>query len=186
MGQAAPLTLLLFSQAKDLPTFKDNDFLNEGQKLHVGEESKKNFLEKLKRDVEVLTNLVSNLVEQNPSFLQSRSLLKKKLKSLLSKSSGQKEGRRFLQRGSVSAPDAGADERPVWGQFVPAFLICPTPPQTPLQASFLVVPAAEASGHQSGRKPASEAHQPCLSLAPVLHGPTAFCGGAPLLRTGLQ
>lgn len=42
-----------FLQAKDLPTFKDNDFLNEGQKLHVGEESKKNFLEKLKRDVEV-------------------------------------------------------------------------------------------------------------------------------------
>ncbi|EPY87175.1 phosphatidylinositol-5-phosphate 4-kinase type-2 beta [Camelus ferus] len=39
-------------KAKDLPTFKDNDFLNEGQKLHVGEESKKNFLEKLKRDVE--------------------------------------------------------------------------------------------------------------------------------------
>ncbi|NXM93949.1 PI42B kinase, partial [Sylvia borin] len=41
-------------KAKDLPTFKDNDFLNEGQKLHVGEESKKNFLEKLKRDVEVV------------------------------------------------------------------------------------------------------------------------------------
>ncbi|XP_061444904.1 phosphatidylinositol 5-phosphate 4-kinase type-2 beta isoform X1 [Rhineura floridana] len=40
-------------KAKDLPTFKDNDFLNEGQKLHVGEECKKNFLEKLKRDVEV-------------------------------------------------------------------------------------------------------------------------------------
>lgn len=36
-----------------MPTFKDNDFLNEGQKLRVGEESKKNFLEKLKRDVEV-------------------------------------------------------------------------------------------------------------------------------------
>lgn len=44
------------SQAKDLPTFKDNDFLNEGQKLRVGEESKKNFLEKLKRDVEVPSN----------------------------------------------------------------------------------------------------------------------------------
>ncbi|XP_014740843.1 PREDICTED: phosphatidylinositol 5-phosphate 4-kinase type-2 beta [Sturnus vulgaris] len=42
-------------KAKDLPTFKDNDFLNEGQKLHVGEESKKNFLEKLKRDVEVIS-----------------------------------------------------------------------------------------------------------------------------------
>lgn len=65
---ATLLTLPLFSQAKDLPTFKDNDFLNEGQKLHVGEESKKNFLEKLKRDVEVLTNLVSKLVEQAPLF----------------------------------------------------------------------------------------------------------------------
>lgn len=56
MNGTQPNTLLLLSQAKDLPTFKDNDFLNEGQKLHVGEESKKNFLEKLKRDVEVLTN----------------------------------------------------------------------------------------------------------------------------------
>uniref|UniRef100_A0A8C0VIQ2 1-phosphatidylinositol-5-phosphate 4-kinase n=1 Tax=Cyanistes caeruleus TaxID=156563 RepID=A0A8C0VIQ2_CYACU len=44
-------------KAKDLPTFKDNDFLNEGQKLHVGEDSKKNFLEKLKRDVEFLAQL---------------------------------------------------------------------------------------------------------------------------------
>ncbi|XP_034612138.1 phosphatidylinositol 5-phosphate 4-kinase type-2 beta isoform X1 [Trachemys scripta elegans] len=44
-------------KAKDLPTFKDNDFLNEGQKLHVGEESKKHFLEKLKRDVEFLAQL---------------------------------------------------------------------------------------------------------------------------------
>ncbi|KAM6450498.1 phosphatidylinositol 5-phosphate 4-kinase type-2 beta [Python bivittatus] len=44
-------------KAKDLPTFKDNDFLNEGQKLHVGEECKKNFLEKLKRDVEFLAQL---------------------------------------------------------------------------------------------------------------------------------
>ncbi|KAJ6660579.1 hypothetical protein lerEdw1_017576 [Lerista edwardsae] len=44
-------------KAKDLPTFKDNDFLNEGQKLRVGEESKKNFLEKLKRDVEFLAQL---------------------------------------------------------------------------------------------------------------------------------
>lgn len=42
-----------------MPTFKDNDFLNEGQKLHVGEETKKNFLEKLKRDVEVPMNSLS-------------------------------------------------------------------------------------------------------------------------------
>lgn len=62
------LTLLLLFQAKDLPTFKDNDFLNEGQKLHVGEESKKNFLEKLKRDVEVSSNLFvfSLFVGQRP------------------------------------------------------------------------------------------------------------------------
>ncbi|KAM4708718.1 LOW QUALITY PROTEIN: phosphatidylinositol 5-phosphate 4-kinase type-2 beta-like [Discoglossus pictus] len=44
-------------KAKDLPTFKDNDFINEGQKLHVGEENKKIFLEKLKRDVEFLSVL---------------------------------------------------------------------------------------------------------------------------------
>ncbi|XP_068120412.1 phosphatidylinositol 5-phosphate 4-kinase type-2 beta [Hyperolius riggenbachi] len=44
-------------KAKDLPTLKDNDFLNEGQKLHVGEENKKMFLEKLKRDVEFLSVL---------------------------------------------------------------------------------------------------------------------------------
>ncbi|XP_063815770.1 phosphatidylinositol 5-phosphate 4-kinase type-2 beta [Pseudophryne corroboree] len=44
-------------KAKDLPTFKDNDFLNEGQKLRVGEENKKIFLEKLKRDVEFLSVL---------------------------------------------------------------------------------------------------------------------------------
>ena len=40
-------------QAKELPTFKDNDFLNEGQKLQIGDDNKKYFLEKLKRDVEV-------------------------------------------------------------------------------------------------------------------------------------
>lgn len=66
MNQATQLTLLLLSQAKDLPTFKDNDFLNEGQKLHVGEESKKNFLEKLKRDVEVLTNAHFHLGSASP------------------------------------------------------------------------------------------------------------------------
>lgn len=42
-------------QAKELPTFKDNDFLNEGHKLQIGDDNKKYFLEKLKRDVEVGT-----------------------------------------------------------------------------------------------------------------------------------
>uniref|UniRef100_A0AAY4DCM5 1-phosphatidylinositol-5-phosphate 4-kinase n=1 Tax=Denticeps clupeoides TaxID=299321 RepID=A0AAY4DCM5_9TELE len=45
------------SQAKDLPTFKDNDFLNEGHKLQIGDDNKKFFLEKLKRDVEFLATL---------------------------------------------------------------------------------------------------------------------------------
>uniref|UniRef100_A0A671TLD4 1-phosphatidylinositol-5-phosphate 4-kinase n=1 Tax=Sparus aurata TaxID=8175 RepID=A0A671TLD4_SPAAU len=40
-------------KAKELPTFKDNDFLNEGHKLQIGDDNKKYFLEKLKRDVEV-------------------------------------------------------------------------------------------------------------------------------------
>lgn len=47
------LTLIHPPQAKELPTFKDNDFLNEGQKLQIGDDNKKYFLEKLKRDVEV-------------------------------------------------------------------------------------------------------------------------------------
>lgn len=57
----APISLTLMSffclfpslQAKELPTFKDNDFLNEGHKLQIGDDNKKYFLEKLKRDVEV-------------------------------------------------------------------------------------------------------------------------------------
>ncbi|KAK2815593.1 hypothetical protein Q5P01_026060 [Channa striata] len=44
-------------KAKELPTFKDNDFLNEGHKLQIGDENKKYFLEKLKRDVEFLATL---------------------------------------------------------------------------------------------------------------------------------
>eukprot|EP00061_Rhincodon_typus_P014531 g41602.t1 len=39
-------------QAKELPTLKDNDFLNEGQRIQIGDENKKMFLDKLKRDVE--------------------------------------------------------------------------------------------------------------------------------------
>nr|XP_023656028.1 phosphatidylinositol 5-phosphate 4-kinase type-2 alpha isoform X2 [Paramormyrops kingsleyae] len=44
-------------KAKDLPTYKDNDFINDGQKVYVDENSKKMFLEKLKRDVEFLAQL---------------------------------------------------------------------------------------------------------------------------------
>ncbi|XP_072343551.1 phosphatidylinositol 5-phosphate 4-kinase type-2 beta isoform X3 [Scyliorhinus torazame] len=44
-------------KAKDLPTLKDNDFLNEGQRIQIGDENKKMFLDKLKRDVEFLAQL---------------------------------------------------------------------------------------------------------------------------------
>ncbi|KAM4699733.1 phosphatidylinositol 5-phosphate 4-kinase type-2 gamma [Discoglossus pictus] len=44
-------------KVKDLPTFKDMDFLNMSQKVYVDEEQKKLFMDKLKRDVEFLVNL---------------------------------------------------------------------------------------------------------------------------------
>ncbi|NXP71810.1 PI42A kinase, partial [Ramphastos sulfuratus] len=44
-------------KAKELPTFKDNDFINDGQKIHIDENDKKMFLEKLKKDVEFLAQL---------------------------------------------------------------------------------------------------------------------------------
>nr|XP_056714088.1 phosphatidylinositol 5-phosphate 4-kinase type-2 gamma [Euleptes europaea] len=44
-------------KVKDLPTLKDIDFLNMNQKVYVSEEAKKDFMEKLKRDVEFLVQL---------------------------------------------------------------------------------------------------------------------------------
>uniref|UniRef100_A0A8C4NJB6 Phosphatidylinositol 5-phosphate 4-kinase type-2 alpha n=1 Tax=Eptatretus burgeri TaxID=7764 RepID=A0A8C4NJB6_EPTBU len=44
-------------KAKELPTLKDKDFINEKQKLFVGEENKKMVLGKLKKDVEFLATL---------------------------------------------------------------------------------------------------------------------------------
>ncbi|XP_038608327.1 phosphatidylinositol 5-phosphate 4-kinase type-2 gamma isoform X2 [Tachyglossus aculeatus] len=44
-------------KVKELPTLKDMDFLNKNQKIYVGEEERKVFLEKLKRDVEFLVQL---------------------------------------------------------------------------------------------------------------------------------
>ena len=43
-------------QAKELPTYKDNDFINDGQKICIDDENKKMFLEKLRKDVEVSVN----------------------------------------------------------------------------------------------------------------------------------
>lgn len=47
------LTYITDGQAKELPTYKDNDFINDGQKIYIDEENKKMFLEKLRKDVEV-------------------------------------------------------------------------------------------------------------------------------------
>uniref|UniRef100_A0A8C9WAC5 Phosphatidylinositol 5-phosphate 4-kinase type-2 gamma n=1 Tax=Scleropages formosus TaxID=113540 RepID=A0A8C9WAC5_SCLFO len=44
-------------KGKELPTFKDVDFRNNMQKVHVSEEQKEKFMEKLKRDVEFLVKL---------------------------------------------------------------------------------------------------------------------------------
>uniref|UniRef100_A0A8I5N581 Phosphatidylinositol 5-phosphate 4-kinase type-2 alpha n=1 Tax=Papio anubis TaxID=9555 RepID=A0A8I5N581_PAPAN len=48
---------MLRLQAKELPTLKDNDFINEGQKIYIDDNNKKVFLEKLKKDVEFLAQL---------------------------------------------------------------------------------------------------------------------------------
>lgn len=42
---------------KNYPTFKDNDFLNDGFKIHIGEEAKGRLMETLTADVEFLTRL---------------------------------------------------------------------------------------------------------------------------------
>uniref|UniRef100_A0A8V0ZWL6 Phosphatidylinositol 5-phosphate 4-kinase type-2 gamma n=1 Tax=Gallus gallus TaxID=9031 RepID=A0A8V0ZWL6_CHICK len=44
-------------KGKELPTLKDVDFLNKSEKVYVGEEDKRDFMEKLKRDVEFLVQL---------------------------------------------------------------------------------------------------------------------------------
>ena len=59
-------------QAKELPTYKDNDFINDGQKIHIDGENKKMFLEKLRKDVEVGLN---NEMWQNKKTFPSVSVL---------------------------------------------------------------------------------------------------------------
>ncbi|KAJ7317675.1 hypothetical protein JRQ81_003837 [Phrynocephalus forsythii] len=44
-------------KGKELPTLKDIDFLNMNQKVYISEEAKRDFMEKLKRDVEFLVQL---------------------------------------------------------------------------------------------------------------------------------
>ncbi|XP_062517920.1 phosphatidylinositol 5-phosphate 4-kinase type-2 alpha-like [Corticium candelabrum] len=44
-------------KAKDLPTFKDNDFISDALKIHIGEDAKRQLMEKLEKDTAFLTRL---------------------------------------------------------------------------------------------------------------------------------
>uniref|UniRef100_A0A4W6FQA2 Phosphatidylinositol 5-phosphate 4-kinase type-2 alpha n=1 Tax=Lates calcarifer TaxID=8187 RepID=A0A4W6FQA2_LATCA len=59
-------------KAKELPTYKDNDFINDGQKIYIDEENKKMFLEKLRKDVEVLHFLFLRLHSFTLAFTSFR------------------------------------------------------------------------------------------------------------------
>ena len=46
-------------KSKELPTFKDNDFVAEGSKIYVGDAHKAELMEILRRDVEVSRSWLS-------------------------------------------------------------------------------------------------------------------------------
>lgn len=50
------------------------DFLNKNQKVYIGEEEKKIFLEKLKRDVEVMVGVLCEMVALFPFLLPAGQL----------------------------------------------------------------------------------------------------------------
>ena len=49
------MNVLYLWQAKDLPTYKDNDFLTDGARINIGPEAKDKLLAKLQKDVDVST-----------------------------------------------------------------------------------------------------------------------------------
>ena len=42
-------------KAKDLPTFKDNDFINERMRIQIGDENKERLMANIQADVQVTT-----------------------------------------------------------------------------------------------------------------------------------
>jgi len=50
-------------KGKDLPTLKDNDFIRDGGKIHIGDEAKEKLMETLTADVEVCLEEL-NLTEE--------------------------------------------------------------------------------------------------------------------------
>lgn len=55
------LTLTLFFQVKELPTYKDVDFRNNMQKVYVSDEEKEKIMDKLSRDIEVRKQCCSSI-----------------------------------------------------------------------------------------------------------------------------
>ena len=47
-------------QAKELPTFKDNDFVNDGAVIKIGAEEKEKLMQMLQKDVEVNFGLLDS------------------------------------------------------------------------------------------------------------------------------
>jgi len=50
---------------KDLPTYKDNDFVKEGMKIYIGEEAKAKLIETLSADVDVSFMQILSYVGEN-------------------------------------------------------------------------------------------------------------------------
>ncbi len=59
-------------KAKDLPTFKDNDFLNEGAIIHIGKDEKDKLMATLQADVEVGSVLSRAANQRAPTLVQSQ------------------------------------------------------------------------------------------------------------------
>ena len=47
-------------KAKDLPTFKDNDFINERMRIQIGDENKERLMANIQADVQVTTTTPKN------------------------------------------------------------------------------------------------------------------------------
>lgn len=58
---------------KDLPTYKDNDFVKEGMKIYIGEEAKAKLIETLTADVDVSFTRISSTTK----FLCTKKLVVK-------------------------------------------------------------------------------------------------------------
>ena len=56
-GSSVDRTASIKEKEKDLPTYKDNDLLNDNRQIVLGPEAKTQFMEKLTRDVQFLCDL---------------------------------------------------------------------------------------------------------------------------------